>query len=477
MLVCVSTPQNNPMCQRLTRQALESLSKEQLIEIVLKQDDRIAELERRLGMNSQNSSKPPSSDLLGTERPKLPPTGRRPGGQPGHPGHCRRMVPLDRVDKIVPLKPLRCRHCGASLSGEDRSPLRHQVTELPPIRPIVTEYQRHRLACPRCGQSTLAELPPGVDGSPFDERLRAVIAICLGACHLPQRMTEFLLEMLFNVPISLGAVNSTEQFVSDAVAVPVAECLEYVQQQPVVNADETGWRNRTERRWLWAGVTKLVTVFLIHTSRGQQAAQALLGEFKGILGSDRWAAYNFMDPALRQLCWAHLNRDFQAFVELGGAATQIGTGLLHCHKLMFQWWHRVRDRTMSRTEFHQQMALLSQQVEQLLDEGTVCGHARTQRTCRNILKLRSALWTFVHVEGVEPTNNAAERPIRSAVLWRKVCLGSQSEAGCRFVERMLTVTATLKQQGRNVVEYLTEACHASVHGLPAPSLLPRNTGA
>jgi transposase len=469
---------------------LLTLPREELVKIILEQDgqvstltellngmaEEVAELKRRLGMNSQNSSKPPSSDLPGTPRPKAAGSGRKPGGQPGHPGHCREMVQPDLVET---LRPQQCKYCGKELVGEDCHPRRHQVTDVPPIYPIVIEYQQHRLQCPHCGQSTLADLPKGVDGSPFGENLRALIALFTGVCHLSRRTTEFLLETLLNTPISLGAVSRTEEFVSQSVAEPVAKCVEYVRQQPALNVDETGWAgdNKEGRPWLWSATTRCASVFMILRSRGRAAAQSLLGDYKGIVGSDRWSAYNYLDTCLRQVCWSHLKRDFQAFVDVGGEAGRIGAELLDRRKEMFQWWRRVRDRTLSREAFQQNMAPVSREIEALLEQGTHCGHAKTQRTCQNILKLRQALWTFVRVEGVEPTNNAVERAIRPGVLWRRVSFGSHSDAGSRFVERMLTITATLKHQGRNVFNYLTEACHASLHRLPAPSLLPHNSGA
>jgi len=465
----VSAPKENKCWER---EALGALPKEQLIELVMALQERVAELERRLGMNSQNSSRPPSSDLPGTERAKPPATGRRPGGQPGHPGQFRKMVPIERVDKLVPLKPLQCRHCGAPLTGEDPSPRRHQVVELPPIRPRVTEYQQHKLRCRCCGQTTVGEWPAGLDYGAFGERLRSLVALCTGVCHLSRRRTAFLLESLFHVPISVGAISRSEQFVSAAIAEPVEQCQQYVQSQPVVHVDETGWPIKYHSGWLWTAATSLATVFQIHSGRGQKEARLLLGQFEGILESDRWGAYNAFPLMLRQVCWAHLKRDFQAMAERGSVAGQIGSNLLELTQQMFQGWHRVRDQTLSREQFQSQMLSVSRQLEKLFDQGAHCGHAKTQRTCRRLLKIRPALWTFVHTEGVEPTNNAAERAIRPAVLWRKSCFGSQGPPGCRFVERMLTVTATLGLQRRNVVEYLALACHAALHNHAAPSLLP-----
>jgi len=302
-------------------------------------------------------------------------------------------------------------------------------------------------------------------------------AVCTGLYHLSRRTAEGLMQDLFGVTMSLGSISACEAAVSDSLVEPVAQCHQYAQEQPVSHLDETGWRESRRKAWLWVMVTGVVTVFKVHASRGQEAARELLGSFSGILTSDRWSAYNLYDPHRRQLCWAHLKRGFSALAEYQGEAGRIGQELIDQAELMFQWWHRVRDGTLSRSVFRQQMGPLSRQVEALLREGTVCGQKKVQRTCKNILKLQSALWTFVEREDVEPTNNAAERAIRPAVLWRKGCFGTHSAGGSRFAERMMTVAATLKQQGRSVVDYITEVCHASLQGRPLPSLLPTSSKA
>ena len=434
---------------------------------------RIAELEERLGQNSRNSSRPPSSDSPAVAPPApRPPSGRAPGGQPGHEGHHRLLLPIEQVDAVVPLTPPQCRGCGGRLRGEDPTPRRHQVTELPRVRPQVTEYQLHTLACAQCGLVTTTALPPGVPTGAFGPRLAATVAVCTGVYHLSKRTTEGLLADLFGVELALGTVTACEQTVSAVLAAPVAEARAYVQEQAVAHADETGWREGRQRAWLWVAVTALVTVFLIHTRRGRVAAQALLGAFAGILVTDRWSAYAHWPLARRQLCWAHLVREFTAFTERGGAAARIGRALLDETTPMFAWWPRVRDGTLGREPFRTAMGPLRARVEALLQDGAACRHAKTAGTCREMLKLAPALWTFIDVPGVEPTNNAAERALRPAVLWRKGCFGTHSAGGSRFVERMLTVAATLKQQRRNVVDYVTQACVAALHRQPAPSLLP-----
>ena len=434
---------------------------------------RILELEERLRQSSQNSSRPPSSDAPAVDRPaKRPPSGRRPGGQPGHEGHQRMLLPEDQVDTIVPVKPRRCRRCAAPLRGVDVTPGRHQVTELPPLRPHVTEYQVHTLACAHCGATTTAALPAGVPRGAFGPQVEATVAVCTGVYHLSRRTTVGLMADLFGVELALGTVSACEQVVSEAVAAPVAAAHQYVQQQEVVHVDETGWRQGRHRAWLWVMVSALVTVFLVHARRSTVAARHLIGECEAIVVSDRWSAYKHWPIEQRQLCWAHLLREFTAFTERGGAAARLGRALLKDADRMFARWRRVRDGTLSRPRFWRQMRPLRRRVERRLRRGATCPDGKTAATCRDLVQLATALWTFIDVPGVEPTNNAAERALRPAVLWRKGSFGTHSAAGSRFAERMLTVATTLKQQGRNVVDYVAQACVASLHGQPPPSLLP-----
>jgi len=302
--------------------------------------------------------------------------------------------------------------------------------------------------------------------------LQAMIAYFTGKLRLSKRSAQEALEDLFGVTLSTGSISAAEQAVSQALAAPVEAARQYVQAQPVVNADETGWRQGRKRAWLWVAVTPWVSVFLIHLRRGAEGAQALLGEFAGYLTTDRWNGYNGWRVRRRQLCWAHLIRDFTGFTERGAKAARIGNALLLQVVKMFELWRRVRDGTLARSSFQSYLSPIRQAVENLLWKGTRCGEAKTEGMCKMILKIAPALWTFVRVEGIEPTNNAAERAIRPAVLYRKGCFGTHSAAGSRFVERILTVTTTLRQQGRNVLEFLTQACVAAAHGHRSPSLLP-----
>jgi transposase len=435
--------------------------------------EQVRTLEERLNQTSRNSSRPPSSDPPQPQRPRRPPGTRRRGGQPGHPGHTRPLVPVEEVDEVVVLKPTQCRSCQAPLSGDDASPFRHQVIEIPPIKPVITEYQWHQVTCPACGETTRAPWPEGVPSGTYGPRVHATVALCTGSYRLSKRTTGQVMDDLFGVPMSVGTISQSEQATTEVVAEPVEEARAYVQEQAVAHLDETSWRQGDKRAWRWVAVTSLVTVFLVRMSRGGQVARELLGErFSGILVTDRYSAYNWYPVRWRQLCWAHLLRDFEAIRGRGGASEEIGAALLAQAHQMFTWWHRVRDGTLKRSTFRSYMSPLRREVERLLDTGSRCGIPTTAGTCRDILKRREALWTFVQVEGVEPTNNTAERAIRPGVQRRKISFGTQSEAGSRFVERLMTVVATLKQQQRNVLAYLTAAHEAALRGEAAPSLLP-----
>jgi len=438
----------------------------------------VAKLREQVGRNSQNSSQPPSSDPPNAPpRPKQPPSGRKPGGQPGHPGHGRKLLPLARVKQVIDLKPLKCEQCGALLLGEDADPVRHQVTELPRVEAEVTEYRQHTLTCRVCGAQTQATCPAEMPRGSFGPRIQATVGYVTGRLGLSQRDTEEVLQTLFHTDLSLGSVPAQEDQVSAALAEPVAAVETYVQQQPVQNVDETSWREKTKRAWLWINTTPLVTLFLVLTTRSAKGAHQLLGNVvQSIVGSDRWVAYNWLDPLRRQLCWAHLKRDFQALVERGGESEQIGRALLEQVEQMFGLWERVRAGPLSRTDFQTAMQPIQTRVGKLLRAGAALACAKTRRTCENLLHLEVALWTFVWVEGVEPTNNSAERGLRRAVLWRRRSFGTQSTDGSQFVARVLTAITTLRQQQRDVLDYLTEACAAAIRGDQAPSLLP-NTAA
>jgi len=435
---------------------------------------RLVAVEARLNQTSRNSSKPPSSDPPSVKpRPAQEPSGRQSGGQPGHEGHGRKLKPASEVDQIIEVRPESCGQCGTVLLGEDPEPERHQVTELPRITPIVTEYRRHCLWCVACGARTQAAWPATMPPGSFGPRVQATVGYLTGRIGASQREVQEILATLCQTDVSVGSIGTAAQAVSAALATPVAEAATYVQRQPVRNADETSWREKTKRVWLWISVTPLVTIFRLLKTRGAAGAKELLGEeVWGSIGTDRYAGYHWLDPRQRQLCWAHLKREFIAWSERAGETARIGRALLAVEHQLFGLWYRVREGTLPWADFQVAMLPLMARVTTLLQEGVAGADAKTQGTCRNLLKLEPALWTFVWESEVEPTNNRAERPLRRAVLWRRRSFGTQSAAGSQFVERILTAMTTLRQQKRDVLDYLTSACAAAICKDPAPSLLP-----
>lgn len=426
--------------------------------------------------NSQNSSTPPSADQPSApERPEKPPTGRKPGGQPGHKRNTRPLIPTENCDQVIPCRPPECRGCGTGLQGDDPDPKRHQVTDLPPVvRALVKEYQIHSLVCPNCNAVTVGDLPEGVSYEAFGPKLVAFVAVLTGAFRLSKRLAQELLTELYGVEMSLGSISECEQKVSAALKEPVEEAREFVKKQNVKHADETSWYEGIKRLtvWLWVVTTGQVTVFLIHATRKKLVAKGMLGKAFGVLVSDRWSAYNWWPKLYRQLCWAHIKRHFQKFIDTGGDAKVLGEALMAEHTKLFEMWHRVRDGTLKHARFRKDVKPIRHRIRELLGEGCSCSHIKTARVCRNLMKLELALWSFVRYEGVEPTNNNAERAIRFGVVWRKLSFGTHSEAGSRFVERMLTVRGTLRLQKRGLADYVVDAVNSSVQGNSPPSLIP-----
>jgi transposase len=438
----------------------------------------VRELQARLGRNSSNSSLPPSADPPAAPAPVVKkPTGRKPGAQPGHPPVLRQRLPAERVNRLHVLVPTHCRRCEAPLPAQagpnDPEPTWHQVAELP-RRPVeITEYQGHARTCPRCGTRTHAAIPARIKAHSIGARLSAALIFLIGRGHLSKRAVEDVADAVLGVPLSLGTVSRLEGQMSEALAPAHAEAAQAVRQAEVKHVDETGWKKAGRSRWLWAAVTKTVALFVIHAGRGAAGLTALLGEsLTGIFCTDRWRVYERVPRERRQLCWAHLKRDFQAMVDRGGKGAAVGANLLALTGVLFGWWYKVRDGTRTRHWLQRRIeADIRPDVAAELRRGSACACAQTAATCRELLEWEPALWTFAYHQEVEPTNNHAERALRPAVLWRKRSFGCHSEEGCRFVERLLTVVQTLRLQSRDVLDYLQAALTAHRNGLPAPKLL------
>src|SRR5262249_9604462 len=303
-------------------------------------------------------------------------------------------------------------------------------------------------------------------------RLQSVLALMTGAYRMSKRMAETFCADVFRIPVCAGQVCACEAEMAAATDPVLQELREYVRSQPA-NVDETGWWQKRQRGWLWTVVTQAVTGFAIALSRAAAVAQELVDPSAGqVITTDRYKGYLWLPLRQRQVCWAHLIRDFQAMVDRANAGSPIGEELLCCADDVFTWWYRVRDGTMSRSTFQRYIAELRPWVRSQLEAGSACACAKTAGTCRELWAAEPALWTFVRVEGIEPTNNAAARVLRHAVQWRKTSYGTDSAAGSHFVENILSVVATCRQQGRSVLEFLTGCCGARLPKLPSPSLLP-----
>ena len=441
-----------------------------------KQEERIAELERRLNRNSRNSSLPPSLDPpAAPERRQAAPSGRGRGAQPGHPGRGRHLAPIAALDELIDHWPERCA-CGHRFSETERRPVgkpaRHQVAELPSIAVILSEHRLQRLRCPDCGRTTRAELPPEVPAGAFGPRLQATVATLAVRNRVSRRDTTELLRELFGAQLSSGSVEAIVSRASAALEEPYEDLLGHVRAAPALNIDETGWRLRGGKRTLWGALTGRAAVFRIAEGRHQREAKALLGEeFSGVACSDRWWAYDYLDPKRRQLCWAHLARDFTARSEGLGAQKQFGAAGLEIAKRLFEAWGEFR-ADADRARLLERVAPLQEELRTLLEEAArKAARNRRHRTfAKNLLKRWPALWTFASVPGVEPTNNHAERGLRGAVIYRKLSLGSQSEEGERSIERLLSASVTCRLQRRSLFGYLSDVLAAKIRGDPVPLL-------
>ena len=382
------------------------------------------------------------------------------------------------MDRLVVVRPEACRSCGSALAaesgGDDPADERVQVVDLPPVRAEVTEYRLVARRCGSCGTLTRAERPAAASGGAFGPRLQAVATLLVGRYRLSRREAVACLAELGEVELSVGALARLEEATSTALAPVVDEVATAVRQAAVANVDETGWWQGKTRHWLWTVVTETLTLFRLDPSRGKAVVQALLGpEWVGIVGSDRYSAYRYLPLDQRQVCWAHLIREFRKIAAYNQHQRPLGTRLLDVTTRIFAAWSRFRATAIDRPALLAELAPLRSELRQALEDGLDPPHAVVAGSlCGNLLDSWPALWTFAHVDGVAPTNNAAERALRPAVLWRKGSFGTQSDSGSRFVERLMTVAATCKQQGRSLLDFLVAATTAARLGLPPPSLLP-----
>jgi transposase len=469
--------------ERLSREV------ERLQQELIERDRKIVELERKLALRLQNSttsSKPPSSDgLAGEQRPRGSrgkKSRRKPGGQPGHRGHWRGLAPVIRVNQVIEVFPPKCRHCDSRLSrrmSPQGEPRRHQVTELPPIEAHITEYQCQCVVCPDCGKSTRAELPQEVQGH-FGPELTALIAYLTVVCRMPRRVVQELLQQVLGIPLSLGSIQNSWEEASEAVAEACGELEKQLAREPVLNSDETGYRTSGDKRWLWALVAANFVFYKIALTRGAEVLVQLLGEvFAGILCSDRCPTYLKYHKGEGQFCWAHFKRNILGVLEIAKSteAERFCRDALALHARLFRLWHRfragpgVRYGPITREQLIAKSIPLEKKFFALADRYADSRDKDVRNLALALLKHFEKFFAFLRNQGVEPTNNSAERALRCAVQWRKVSFGSRSAQGEIAVARLLTVTRTCRMQNREPLDYLGTAIRSHRKVQAVPSLL------
>ena len=450
-------------------------------------EKQIADLERQLALrkqNSTNSSKPPSSDgLAGEQRPRgrKRNSKRKPGAQPGHVGHHRRLVPTAQASALEVLLPKHCGHCGGGLpkkpgqvttEGETR---RHQVTEIPAMKAHITEYQLPNVVCGRCGKTTRAPLPDEIAGH-FGSQLTALIAYLTVVCRMPRRVVEALLSQVLGIEISLGSTQKCWEEASQSVAAPCQELEQQLKDAAVLNVDETGWRTNGDKRFLWAFVAARYVVYTVAASRGSEVLIGLLGAvFQGILCSDRFSAYLKYHKGTAQFCWAHLKRNLLGIVEFtkNSAVERFCRDALAQHARLFRLWHKFRGGQIDRNQLILRSIPIQKRIVELAARHLDSQHREVRNLATALFEHNERLFTFLEQEGVEPTNNSAERALRTGVQWRKICFGNRSAEGELATARLLTVAATCDCQHRNVLAYLAAAIVCRRTQQPVPSLLLR----
>jgi transposase len=434
----------------------------------------VAKLLEAKGRNSSNSGKPPSSDPPSTRaqrRGKGKKGERKRGGQIGHEGSRRALLPPERVSKFEDLFPNECENCFSSLPKiPDANPRRYQTAELPPVEPEITEWRQHGVVCPCCRHRTYGPYEM-IPTSPFGPRLSSIVALLTGVYHLSRRGTARLMSDLVGVEVSLGAVSAIEARVSAAVEHAVDEVWEHVKQAAVKHTDGTTWFKSGAMCALWTIATTMGTVFKILANSKRDTLAALFGDDRcGTLVSDRATALHFWAMERRQICWAHLLRKFISFSERGGRGAVIGKELLEYVGVLFEYWDGARTGKITRAEFREHMTPVRQQFQAALERAVAAKVKGVSGSCVDILAHRAALWTFVDCDGVEPTNNHAERELRAFVLWRKRSFGTQSDRGDLFAERLMTVAHTARKQNKDVLAFLTACTIAARDGSRKPSL-------
>ena len=438
------------------------------------------QLRAMAGKDSSNSSKPPSSDPPGAKAVRRrqahrKPSGKKAGAQFGHVGKARALRPVEEADRIVPHFPAACGHCGADLAGarERSRPLPHQQYELPPLKLELVHHWLHRLLCPRCGAETTAELG-AEDRTGQGPRLTAFIAL-LGVRYRQSRMlVRDLVKDLFDLSISAGTVQACWERTAAALVDPINAIEQTLQKAKVGYFDETGWKQWGKKCWLWVVTTTVCTWFMVHPRRNAEALDKLFPDgFEGTVHSDRWVVYTALfDATHRQLCWSHLGRDLQEIIDAKGAAATRTEEVRVGKAAMFHAWHAFKAGQMDRAALKGATASFRLNFRSFCKDGAAQeADALWRKLGASLIELWPAVFRFLDVDGVEPTNNHAERAIRPGVILRKLSGGTRSDVGSACVSRMLSVAATCRQQNIDVLDYLAETLTCFWRGIPPPRLI------
>ena len=454
----LSLPSTVEECHELIKRLVEIT--EVLVARVEKLEHENRVLKERLDNNSSNSSLPPSQDLKKKKQKKTQPNPNKGGGVKGHKGHHRSLLDLEEVDDIVPCKLPKFCSCEGKIKLK-AEPMRHQVHELPPMKLLVTEYQLEKGFCTCCGQHHIASLPKGVTWGITGPRLTSLMSHMVSKYKLSRRELQTFLKEHYAFQVSTGCIYKKQQLTNKALEQPVANLLNQIKESPNVNMDETGHRRDGMSQWLWGIMSHQAAFFSVEKSRGKKIIIQLMGDYNQILTSDRYAAYNYFDSDKRQLCWAHLKRDFTKLSEKKDrVVSRIGKNLLLCQSELFKVWHQYKQGDILRDELIRKTIPIRQKIGEYLEQGTYTDpKMRIVRFCKNLLDNFTALWTFLFNEQVEPTNNHAEQCLRQAVIWRKKYFGTRSDYGSEFVARTMSLFTTCRLQSKNAFDTLTQIIH------------------
>jgi transposase len=474
--------------ERSEAEAVYDAGREACVEFLMRLEQRLRAVELKTAPTSRNSSLPPSADApktrqqrraqareIAKELAREDAKQRKAGGQPGHPGAGRELLSEEQMSEIVDHYPEECSGCGREFTDPEKVPRhgpgRHQVAELPPTTVVYVEHRTHRLRCPGCAKRTRAVLGT-ISESAFGPGLQAAVVALTARNRISRRDMSELAWELFGVRVSVGAIDQICQRTSGLLAGPHEHLTSWVLGSGAVNVDETGWFLAGENRTMWTATTAQAAIFRIVEDRHRDRLIELLGpDFEGIVTSDRWWAYDLLDPEQRQACWSHLQRDFRFHSEGLALQKTFGEAGLALTRRLFEVWHAFAEH-QDRRRLTREMKPVMSDLRKLLEHATNGSkrHRLHRRFANNLLKLWPALWTFITVPGVTPTNNAAERALRGPVIHRKLSHGNQSDEGERFTERSLSASVTCRLQHRSLLAYLRELLTAHQHGGALPTL-------